>query len=217
LKEIPYRDYHLSLAKIINDTLFFAFTDSQEILYAMELDNGKYEVKQYRHQIGIIQNIWLKEQENEEYVFTSERNKETISGIFKIIGQDSIEMAEIFDYKVAGYNTLDGTFVYCNPDSTLSYRNGNDPVGISIKEFMGNGETIYDIFFLEDGSFIIESTKTGPHHFANLLFGSGNLIHYFYYYHMKEDRHGNLKIKKIRTFGSHWKLEQLIFRGSGHE
>jgi hypothetical protein len=176
----------------------------------MELDNGKYAIKQYNHSIGAIQNIWVKIRGDAEYIFTAEKDEKTVSGILKINGQDGIEIVEIYDYKVVGYSFLDGSSVYYNHDGILSYQNGTEPASCAIKEFMENGETIYDIFFLEDGSFIIGSTKTGPDYSANLLFGNGNLIHYFYYYHMKKDAQGNFKIKKIRTFGPLWKLEQLL-------
>jgi hypothetical protein len=217
LKEFMGRNYYPSFAKIINNTLFFAFSDifkpdKEKTLYAMELDSGKYEVRQYSHDAGEIQNIWLKDRENAEYVFTSKRDSAIISGVFKITVEDNIEMPEIYDRKIAGYDTLDGSSFYYRRDNVLMYQGGNGSVTCAVKKFMGKEESIYDIFFLEDGSFIIGSTKTGPHYIANFLFGEGNLMHYFYYYHaIINERGDDFIVKKIRTFGSRlWKLEQLV-------
>lgn len=217
LKEFVNRNYDLSFAKIISNLLFFAFSDNQEVLYMMELDSGKYEVKQYNHPVGMIQNIWLKAQGDAEYIFTSEKDKTIISGIFKIIEQDGLELMEIYDYKVVGYNSLNGSSFYYNRNNILLYRRINNSTDYIIKEFIGKGETIYDVFFLEDDSFIIGSTRIGPDHFGNLLFGSGHLIYYFYYYHLRQNEQGNLVIKKIKTFGSLWKLEHLIYKGNALE
>jgi hypothetical protein len=210
LKESIKGNDRLSFAKIINNTLFFSFSANQETIYMMELDSGSYEVTHYNHQLGVIQNIWLKAQGDTEYTFSSEKDKEIISGVFKIIEQDGIELMEIYDYKVIGYDTRNGSFVYYNQDNILSHHNANDSAEYIIKEFMGKEEKIYDIFFLEDDSFIIASTRSGPDHFSNLFFGSGNLLYYFYYYHVKKHEQGGFIINKIKTFGALWKLEQLI-------
>jgi hypothetical protein len=210
LKEFRDRDCNLSFTKIINTTLFFTFSDTLEI-YAMELDSGRYEIKQYNHNIGQIQNIWLKTQGDSEYIFTSKKDGKIISGIFKINEQNIIELVEVYTYQVFGYEITSATYIYINQDNILSYRTGNNSSACEIKEFIGEGEKIYNIFFLEDNSFIVASTATGSDRFANIFFGSGNLMYYFYYYHVKKhSQSGNFIIKKIESFGNLWKLEQLI-------
>jgi hypothetical protein len=211
LKEFRDRDYDLSFAKLINATLFFTFSDNNEILYAMKFDGEGYEVTQYNHRAGLIKNIWLKSRENTEYIFTSEKDGAIVSGVFKITGEENIEIVELYDYNITGYNTIGSSFLYYDQSGNVLYRNGNDPADYTMKAFMGEGEKIYDVFFLEDDSFIITTTVTGPDRFANMFFGSGNIIHYFYYYHVKKHaQNGEIIIKKIRTFGNLWRLEQLI-------
>jgi hypothetical protein len=211
LKESENINVNLSFTKIINNVLFFAFSDNEEILCMMELDSGKYGIKQYNHQAGAIQNIWLKNHEDVEYIYTSKKDTGIISGIFKISGHN-VDLAEIYERKIVGYDTFNGHSFYYNHDDVLTYRCKNDSVGYAVKKFMGKEETVYDIFCLEDGSFIIGSTKTGPDYIANFLFGEGNLMYYFYYYHAQMNEQGdNFIIKKMRTFGSRlWKLEQLV-------
>jgi hypothetical protein len=215
LKEFTNINCKLSFAKIVNNTLFFAFSENQETVYMMELDSGMYGVVQYNHQAGVIQNIWLKAQGDAEYIFTSEKDKEIISGIFKITEEDSIELMEIYSYKVMGYDTRNGSLFYYNQDNILSYQNRNNSAGYAINEFMGKEERIYDVFFLEDDSFIIASTRSAPDRLSNLFFGNENLMHYFYYYHVtKHEQNGSFLIDKIKTFGSLWKLEQLMDDGA---
>jgi hypothetical protein len=211
LKEFDSINSGLSFAKTINNKLFFSFSDNHETVYTMELGSGKHEISQYSHPAGEIQNIWLKAQGGTEYIFTLKTDERVISGIFKITGQDNIEPKEIYNYQVVGYDTPNNSFFYYNHDNILSYRNGNDLADYTIGKFMGRGETLYDIFFLEDGSFILASTKNTPDHISDFFFGRGNQMHYFYYYHAKKHKQsGNFIIKKIRSFGGLWKLEQLI-------
>jgi hypothetical protein len=211
LKEFTNINHELSFSKIISNTLFFAFSDNQEILYQMELDSGKYEIKQYNHPLGLLQNIWLKVSGSSEYIFASEKDNKISSGVFRIIEQDSIELVKTYNYEVIGYDIRNSSFLYYNYDNILSYQNENNSAGYAIKDFMSKEEKIYDVFFLKDDSFLIASTRSGPDHFSNLFFGSGNLMHYFFYYHVtKHEQSGNFIIKKIKTFGSLWKLEQLI-------
>jgi hypothetical protein len=209
LKEFANINFDLDLAKIIDGILFYAFSDDSEILYAMDIFNGKYDVKQYNHKAGIIKNIWPKIPGGGEYLFTSERNNKTISGLFKITGQHIAEVVEMYDYEIIEYDNHSDSF-FCYNRNKLYYKS-NDSTGHAINEFMDEGEEVCGIFFPGDDSFLIVTTKTSPDHFSNLFFGSGNLIHHFYYYRMrKQEQKGNYTIKKIKTFNSLWKLEQLI-------
>jgi hypothetical protein len=112
VKEAKNINDNISFAKVINKTLFVAFSDNNEMIYTMDLDGEIYEVKKYYHQVGQIQNIWLKNKGDNEYIFTSEKDKVFISGVFKITGQASIEVAELYTYNITGYDTNTGSFLY---------------------------------------------------------------------------------------------------------
>jgi hypothetical protein len=212
LKDYLNKNIDLVFAKVVNNILFFSFSDNSEILYAMELGSSKYVIKQYNHQAGLIQNIWLKTWGNFEYIFTSKKGKEIVSGVLKITEQQTIDIIEIYDFKVAGYNTCSGFYVYYNQNNILTYQNINNLNSYVIKEFISKEEEISDIFFLEDDSFIIVSTTSVQDYFANIFFGSGNLKYYFYYYHVKKhEQDNNFIIKKLKNIKAFWRLEQLIF------
>jgi hypothetical protein len=212
LKESKNINDNLSFAKVISGALFFTISDNTGVIHTMDLNDEKYEIRQYNHQAGLIQNIWLKNGGDGEYIFTSEKDKNFISGIFKITGQGGAEIMEIYNHNmVVGYDTSTGSFFYYNQSNDLLYQ--NDLTQYAVKEFIGKEEKIYDVFFLGDGEFIIASTATGPDRFGDLFFGSGHLMHYFYYYHIKKhEQNSNFRIKNIKAFGNHWKLEQLILK-----
>jgi len=203
------RQSELAFAKIINNTLFIGLNEPFRTtnIVKIELDRNEYSFTKYNNNIGVIQDIWIKNNGNVLYTTNNEYEQE--SGIFSITEENTINIIEKFDYSIVEYNPTNNHMIIFNKEKQLFYVDAAKKASIKINTIKNN---VYKAFFLEENNVIISSYVEKQNHIANFLFGGNNLDRYYLYYSIDYHDEGDVSIKELKTINSLWCLEQIICR-----
>jgi hypothetical protein len=208
------RQSELRFAKIIDNTLFIGLDEpyKQTNIVMVQLDKKEYTIKKYIPNLGIIENIWI--QNNENLLYTAYNDDKRESGILKITENNALKLIEQFDYSILEYDISSNKMIGINTDGKLYYRDENKNSYV-----LNNIEgTVYKVFFLESNKIIICNFILKADHTANLLFGGTNkkYTHNSYLYYSLYCDDINISIKKINTIKREWCLMQIVQTSSGN-
>jgi hypothetical protein len=92
----------LTFVKVLNDTLFIGIMDKEDNLYFLPLNKEKYTIMIYRHDLGLIENVWPLNDNTMIYTAGNKDYKE--SGIVLISNKNELVRQELFECTVLEYD-----------------------------------------------------------------------------------------------------------------
>ncbi|GHU09885.1 hypothetical protein FACS1894151_08590 [Spirochaetia bacterium] len=200
--------YRLTFVKIIDDILYFVFSDENDVLYSISLIGQEYTITKYTHSIGQICDIWKKDEYTMIISVNNNNRKET--GIFVLEGT-KIELINKFDYFILEYDYSSNGIIGFDKNKVLFYKDKNNKV-YHINEFSNTSDIAFAAFFLQPDLIIIGCYKLVDDHISNFLFGGGYEMKLYKYCRLQLNTSSySYDLKKVSSiFQCFWRLEQLV-------
>lgn len=163
----------IDFIKILDNKIYFTLTDSENLVYIIDLINDQNLIKSTQHSLGKIHNIWM--YDNTSFLITAEKSKDFYSA--KIKNNDKFELIEKFNYLIEDYNHLNKNIIYSNSTNTL-FQFENKLNKLPVTEILKKYGKINKIDLLSSNSCIISTYKESKDIISNFLFNSNNDLKY---------------------------------------